>query len=86
MICCHHLEILNILTFSTGPQEWCGHYVLAIMDAKDISNTEDIARTHACWDKAPLIRIGLDLLENSKKKKKKQKKTDKFDIGMGPSV
>lgn len=50
------------------------------MDARDISNTEDIARTHACWDKAPLIRIGLDLLENSKKI------TDKFDRGMGPSV
>ena len=80
MICCHHLEILNILTFCTGPQELCGHYVLAIMNARDISNTEDIARTHAYWDKAPLIRIGLDLMENSKKR------TDKFDRGMGPSV
>lgn len=43
MICCHHLEILNhILTFFTGSQELCGHYVLAIMDAKDILNTEDV--------------------------------------------
>ena len=43
MLCYCSLEILNdILTFCTGPQELCGHYVLAIMDAKDILNTEDV--------------------------------------------